>query len=331
MSTSAEPTHPDHLELRARRLIAQGLAPTGARAQLRTPLDVARHLLALQGQNYQAGIAALAVRAGVDVAAVLAAVDTRELIRTWPQRGTLHFMAAEDARWMMRLCNPRVARAQEQRRPQLGIGPDAFAAAREAFHGKLLEPADEPLTRRGAYAVFAAAGVDPADGRGSHLLRAFGGEGDVVQGPKLGTEETFLHVNHLPVLQRELSGDEALAELGSRYFHAHGPARVKDLAWWSGLSQTEAKRARQLSRDVTEIELAGETFVMGAWQEQVTGEELQAALERDYILPAFDEYLLGYGTRAEIVAPEIAPEVLSKNGLSWPFHVSSGAITGRAT
>lgn len=330
MTAPASSTAPDLVELRARRLIAQGLALTAARPALHTPGDVARHMLALQGQTYPAGVRAIALRAGVTAAEVLGGVDNREIIRTWPQRGTLHFMPAEDAKWLMELCHPRVARAQAARRPALGITPAEFERAREVFHAKLQESGAVPLARSAAYALFAAAGIDPTAGRGSHLLRAFGGEGQVVQGPKQGREETFLHVDHLPVPQRELSGDGALAELATRYFHSHGPALVKDLAWWSGLTVAAAKTARGLARDVIEVELAGATYVMGAWQENVTAAELAAAVERDYTLPAFDEYLLGYGNRAAVMAPDLTPPVLTRNGLSWPCNVSNGVVVSRA-
>lgn len=328
MSPAAHSPHPDHTELHARRLLAQGLAATAARPRLYTADEVARHMLALQGQTYPAGIRAISLRAGVDEAAVLAAVDKREIVRAWPQRGTLHFLPAEDARWMMQLCNPRPLRAAAQRRPRLGITPAEFERARQTFHVKLQELQGEPLSRSAAYEVFAAAGVDPAQGRGSHLLRTFGSDGQVVQGPKQGRQETFLLIDSLPVRQRELAGEEALAELGTRYFHSHGPATVKDLAWWSGLTVADARKARLLAREVIEIDLAGQTYVMGAWQQQVTRAELAAALQADYFLPAFDEYLLGYGERSSALPEHLRAEVLTKNGLSWSFHVSGGVVTG---
>lgn len=322
--------HADLPELRARRLIAQGLAATAAREQISTPVQAARHLLALQGQNHPAGIRAIALRAGVDPAEVLTAVDKREIIRAWPQRGTLHFMAAEDARWMMKLGLARMARAQALRRPQLGITEEQVDTARGALHSRLRELGGDPLPRPQVYELFESVGITRDEGRGPHLIRAFGGEGEVVQGPKQGRHETFLHIEDLPVPQRVLEGDVALAELGTRYFHAHGPATIKDLIWWSGLTAKDAARARQLARDVVEIELAGVSYVMGAWQWEVTAAEIEAALQATYELPAFDEYLLGYAfPRAEIVSAEIAPTVLTKNGISWGFTVEGGVITGR--
>lgn len=313
-------------ELRARRLIAQGLASPS-----RSAVDAARWMLALQGQTYAAGIRALALRGPGDDAAVLAAVDAHEIVRAWPQRGTLHFLPAEDARWLMRLCNPRVARSQAQRRPRLGLTERHVAAAREALHAELLSRGlRDPLTRPRAYEVFAAAGVDPGEGRGPHLLRAFGGEGDVVQGPRSGAVETFIHVDRLPVAQRELEGDEALAELGTRYLHSHGPASVKDLVWWAGLTVAQAKRAVALARDVVPLVVDGEQYWMGAWQEGVDRRELDAARAVTHELPAFDEILLGYGDKSLVLPEELRPQVLTRNGLSWPFVMVDGVVTGRA-
>lgn len=313
-------------ELRARRIIAQGLASPS-----RDAVGATRWMLALQGQTYPAGIRALALRGPRDDAAVLAAVDAHEIVRAWPQRGTLHFLAAEDVRWLMRLCNPRVARAQARRRPRLGLDERQVEVAREALHAELLRrELHEPLTRPQAYGVFAAAGVDPGDGRGPHLLRAFGGEGEVVQGPRAGAVETFIHVTKLPVAQRELVGDEALAELGTRYLHSHGPASVRDLVWWAGLTVAQARRAVALARDVAPLTVDGERYWMGDWQEGVGGRELDAALTARHVLPAFDEILLGYGDKSLVLPEELRPRVLTRNGLSWPFVMVDGVVVGRA-
>ena len=90
-------------ELLARRLIAQGLAPSAARPQAVSALDVAEQLLALQGQTYDAGVRALSLRAGCDDDKVLEEIKSYRVVRCWPQRGTLHFMPAADVRWMLSL------------------------------------------------------------------------------------------------------------------------------------------------------------------------------------------------------------------------------------
>lgn len=304
-------------ELLARRLIAQGLAPSAARPSLASALDVAEHLLALQGQTYDAGITALALRAGCTDQEVLGEVAHYRVVRCWPQRGTLHFMPAADVRWMSRLLYPRVASSQKSRRPSLGLSEDMVAAASEALHGA----ATEPLTRTEVYEIFAEVGVDPTEGRGSHLLRAFGGAGDLVQGPKAGNQETFLHVDALPTVQRE--PDQPLSELAQRYVEGHGPVSVADLQTWSKLSKSQAAKALA-STEATTVSHDGQTLWMAGWQEDVTASEIDGALKIRLELPAFDEYLLGYANKDWIVPDEIRANVLTRNGLSWPWVMEGG-------
>lgn len=304
-------------ELLARRLIAQGLAPSAARPSLASALDVAEHLLALQGQTYDAGVRALSLRAGCDEDKVVEEIKRYRVVRCWPQRGTLHFMPAVDVRWMSRLLYPRVASSQKSRRPSLGLSEDMVAAASEALHGA----ATEPLTRAEVYELFAETGVDPTDGRGSHLLRAFGGAGDLVQGPKAGNQETFLHVDALPTVQRE--PEEPLTELAQRYVEGHGPVSVADLQTWSKLSKSQAAKALA-STEATTVNHDGQRLWMAGWQEDVTASEIDGALKIRLELPAFDEYLLGYANKDWIVPDEIRANVLTRNGLSWPWVMEGG-------
>ncbi|OFP62893.1 hypothetical protein HMPREF2978_11770 [Corynebacterium sp. HMSC074C01] len=304
-------------ELLARRLIAQGLAPSAARPSLASALDVAEHLLALQGQTYDAGVRALSLRAGCDEDKVVEEIKRYRVVRCWPQRGTLHFMPAADVRWMSRLLYPRVASSQKSRRPSLGLSEDMVAAASEALHGATTEP----LTRAEVYELFAETGVDPTDGRGSHLLRAFGGAGDLVQGPKAGNQETFLHVDALPTVQRE--PEEPLTELAQRYVEGHGPVSVADLQTWSKLSKSQAAKALA-STEATTVNHDGQRLWMAGWQEDVTASEIDGALKIRLELPAFDEYLLGYANKDWIVPDEIRANVLTRNGLSWPWVMEGG-------
>ncbi|MDN6098670.1 DNA glycosylase AlkZ-like family protein [Corynebacterium flavescens] len=307
----------DTSELLARRLISQGLAPTPAREGMRNGRDVAARLLALQAQNYPAGIRALGLRCGLDDAAITDEVRTLELVRSWPQRGTLHFLHAADVRWMSKLLYPRVANSQRGRRAALGLSEEMVTRARQA----LLEAVSSPLTRKEIYEVFSAAGIDPGDNRGSHLLRAFGGEGEVVQGPRRGAQEIFLRVDALGVEQFEPS--DPFAELAARYVAGHGPVGVADLMAWSALSKSQALKAFA-SIDAVQVEAAGQLMWMPHWHRDVSAEDIQHALELRLGLPAFDEYLLGYANKDLVLPPHLRGDILTPNGLSWPWVMQGG-------
>ena len=54
----------------------------------------------------------------------------------------------------------------------------------------------------------------------------------IVFGPTDGKQPTFALFDEWITHSRDLAGDEALAEFALRYFTSHGPATVRDFAWW---------------------------------------------------------------------------------------------------
>ena len=62
-------------------------------------------------------------------ASVEEAVVRREIVRTWPMRGTLHFVAAADVRWLLPLLTPRVIAGAASRYRQLELDEAVFARA----------------------------------------------------------------------------------------------------------------------------------------------------------------------------------------------------------
>ncbi|KQB83577.1 DNA glycosylase AlkZ-like family protein [Corynebacterium oculi] len=311
-------------ELLARRLIAQGLAGSAARPGYANALDVARRVLALQGQTYQAGIRALALRSGLSDADVLDEVAALRVVRSWPQRGTLHFLAAEDARWLSRLLYPRVAGSQRGHRVRLGLSDADVNRARDALHSALMARDRTPLPRAEAYAVFCEAGIDPDQGRGSHLLRIFSGEGDVVQAPAWAPRRrscTWITCRaslwRTPV--RRLWWNWARATLP-------GTGRWRWRISWPGPGSPRPRPRRPLPRPggTTRVRCEGVDYWMAAWQERVTTAEVEAALSLRLELPAFDEYLLGYANKQMVLPEHLRDNVLTRNGLSWPWVMEGG-------
>src|SRR5438105_3389003 len=73
------------------------------------PAEVVRWLGAVQAQDYPASLWAIGLRtSNATKATIERAIADRAIVRTWPMRGTIHFVPAEDARWMLRLLTPRV-------------------------------------------------------------------------------------------------------------------------------------------------------------------------------------------------------------------------------
>src|SRR3954447_5385082 len=106
------------VELAQLRMAAQRLV--GPRAA--TPAEAVRWLLAVQAQDLPGALTSVALRTtGGTRGAVEAALDAGEVVRSWPMRGTLHLVAAEDLGWLRELCVPRVMGGFAARRERLGL------------------------------------------------------------------------------------------------------------------------------------------------------------------------------------------------------------------
>lgn len=324
----------DTTDLRARRLIAQLLSPSAARPPLDSLAETATWLTAVQAQNAAAGREALALRTGADSLSP-ADLSAAGVVRSWSQRGTHHYLPARDVRWITLLCSPRVQRASAKRRGLLGLTDADVDLGRTALLAALADGTS--LTRTQCYGVFRDAGVDPDGGRGPHMLRHFGGEGDIIQGVPAGREETFVLHDAAVSDPVDLTGEDALGALATRYFRSRGPATVKDFAWWTGLTVTDAKKGTALAvaaGAVIEASAAdGRTMYLGDWQVDVTDAELAGAVspeQADIPLPAFDEYLMAYTDRSDIITPDVTAEVgPTKNGLVHPSVLRAGVVTAR--
>ena len=77
-------------------------------ARLKKPEEVAAWLGGMQGQDYAGVKWSFGLRLpNVTDADIEQAIADGTIIRTWPMRGTLHFVAAADVRWMLDLLAPR--------------------------------------------------------------------------------------------------------------------------------------------------------------------------------------------------------------------------------
>ena len=86
--------------------IAPPAEPDGSMVE--TIARTVHHHLAMQAQDVGSGMWSVGVRTGATRADVEAAIEARQVTRSWPMRGTLHLMATQDVRWMCRLLNERM-------------------------------------------------------------------------------------------------------------------------------------------------------------------------------------------------------------------------------
>jgi Winged helix DNA-binding domain len=290
----------------ALRLAAQGLMPATAPS----PADVVRRLGAVQAQDYAASLWAIGVRCGGDVSRedVERAVAAAEIVRTWPMRGTLHFVHARDLRWMTEHFAPRAISHAAARHRQLGIDDAVLSTARRALVAAL--EGGRQRRRDELYEVLRAAGEDTAEQRGLHVLGRLAMEGLLCVSAHSGRQPTFALVDEWVAPDPTLDREEALRELAWRYMVSHGPATERDLAWWGGLTLRDARAALASNDDrLRHEQLDGASY----WFDPATAAtaEIGERAVGVVAVPAFDEYIVGYTDRRAVLDPAHKPRVLA--------------------
>ncbi|MBE2236565.1 MAG: AlkZ family DNA glycosylase [Caldilineaceae bacterium] len=288
------------------------------------PGAVVGWLSALQAQDYDGALWSIGLRmVSATRHSVEQALADRTIVRTWPMRGTLHFVAAQDARWLLALLTPRVIAQSAGRYRQLELDEVIFARSQEVL-AKALQGGKQ-LTRAELQQTLEQANIATAGQRGYHILVRAAQDGLICFGVLRGKQQTFTLLDEWVPPTPSLAGDAALAELTRRYFVGHGPATVQDLMRWAGLTAAEAKTGLAAAgRDLCQATIADRVY----WMERDLQDHVDG-LQPLHLLPGFDEYILGYGDRSAVLDPAHAQRICpGGNGVFNPTIVIAGAVTG---
>jgi hypothetical protein len=285
--------------------------------------EVARRLLAVQAQDPRGARLAIRARtAGLTAADVDAALDRRELVVSWLNRGTLHLVRAGDYWWLHPLTTPQLRTSNGTRLAQEGVPPDdaerAVATVRDAL------AADGPLTRAQLRERVDAAGVRTQGQALVHILFLASIGGLIVRGPMAGGEQAFALVEDwLGAAPDPVDRDVALGELARRYLAGHGPADDRDLAKWAGIGLRDAQRGLGQCGAVQRAD--GRAELPG----RAAAEAAAAGMPAPRLLGAFDPLLLGWSSRDAIVGEH--KQIVTTNGLFRAFALVDGRAAGTWT
>lgn len=125
------------------------------------------------------------------------------------------------------------------------------------------------LRRDAMHEVFAQVGVRPDGQRGYHVLWYLAQTGTLVFGPPDGKQQTFALASEWISSRRELERDEALGELALRYFRSHGPASIRDFAWWASLTLRDGEVVGTWKRTLASREVTITTDVFAGSTDRV--------------------------------------------------------------
>lgn len=288
-----------------------------------TAAEVVAHFGAVQGQDYLYSLWALGQRvAGATEASIEQAIADRQLVRNWPMRTTLHYVTAADARWIVKLNAERTLRSATRRLREEGLDDDTLARSRRVIVAALR--ANGPMARPDLLKTLDAAGVSPAGQRGYFMLWYHANEGLIAIGPRMGKQQSIVLLDDWLPPTKELTRDEALAELARRYFTSHGPAQVKDFIWWSSLAAAEARAGLEMVKS----QLARETI--GSKEYWFEPAQPVEAVTRPtaHLLPYLDEYIVAYRDRDAVQDPAYNALVDSGNVIFHAPFLIDGRVAG---
>lgn len=320
-------------ELVELRLIAQRLVGE----PFPTVREAAAHLSASQGQHLNGVLASLAQRTASGTWADAAAAFGRgEIVRGYPMRGTVFAVAAADLAWQTALTGQRQLDGAKKRRIEHGLDeyvPRAIDVARST----IAAAPERGVTRQALGDAWVAAGIPTDAGRLYHLVFTLMASGELAYGPLTAQGQLLVDARAwLPAdstLEARFNGDEgaALAHWLRSYLVSHGPATVRDFAWWTKLP---LGRIRAAAAEATAgLEAYGEAGGETRWGRPGLQDDRAALgakeLDRGRLLAPFDELVLGYPDRTYLVPAQheekLAP---GRNGVFKNALLRRGEIVG---
>lgn len=305
------------MDIAHQRLHNQYIAP----ATSEKPGDVVQWLGAVQAQDYLGALWAIGLRMRNALEAdIEQAMADGMIVRTHPMRGTWHFVAAADIRWLLTLMAPGRIASNASWYHRLELDDATFAQSNAVFAQTL--QGGKQLTRRELAAALGQAGISTDGLRLTFLLHRAELEGVIGSGLRRGKQCTFALLDEVVPISRTLERDEALAELARRYFTSHGPATLQDFVWWSGLTTADARAGLEMVKSqLIQEAIGGRPY----WLSPSTP-TAKVASPTAYLLPPYDEYTVAYKDRSAVLDPAYAKQ--TRNGIFSPTIAVNGQIVG---
>ena len=126
--------------------------------------------------------------------------------------------------------------------------------------------------------------------------------------------------------------DRARSQLVEWYLAAYGPATLADIAWWTGMSQAQVKKAiAGVNQPVSTLHftaIAADALILES--DRIALEKWQPpARTQINFLPGFDPYVMAYADRSRYINPNHYGKVFKRvSGIIEPVVLVDGRIVG---
>jgi hypothetical protein len=289
---------------------------------LNTVKQVVAHLGAVQAQEYPAGKGALAMRLrNVTNVQIDKLFNDGEILRTHVMRPTWHFVTPEDILWMLELTAPRIKQAMAYYNRKLELDGTFFQKSNQII-GEALAGGSF-LTRQELAHTLSEHGIDASGQRLGHIMMQAELDGVICSGPLKGKQFSYALLSERAPNAKRMDRQESLVLLSERYFMSHGPATIQDFAWWSGLTNADAKLGVQLSKRLTSLIIDTKEYWFGHTS------PITISIPKLMLLSVYDEYVIAYNDYTPVFPPQ-AHNLTKLFGNAWLNYVvvKEGRVIG---
>lgn len=288
-----------------------------------SPEEVVRWLGAVQSQDFPAAKWTLGLRFNnATDAKVEEAYNAGRILRTHVMRPTWHFVMPEDIYWMQDLTSTRVKQFMKTYNKKLELDDTVFAKTNKVIV-KALEK-HKYLTRQEFRTLFAEMKITTDVQKLAHIVSWAELDSLICSGPRRGKQFTYALLSERAPKVIKLGREESLAKLAWRYFGSHGPAQVKDFAWWSGLTVKDA----QLGVELNKSKLAKETIEEKDYYLSPATSFPKIKESIAFLLSIYDEYVISYKDRSALGGEKNAAQLLAMGNALTAVVILNGKIVG---
>jgi uncharacterized protein YcaQ len=304
--------------------VASARLATQFRAGPHDAADRVRQLVAVQSQEWPLARWSVGQRQLATTDADVADLErTSRLVRTHVLRPTWHYVHPDDVRTLLHLTGPRVSVANASWFRRHSITDEITRQVEDVLTRLLSETSC--ATRTEILDAANGAGLDLDRSRLYHLLLHFEQHALICSGPPRGSEITYQLLDRVaPAPDRFADHDELVRELFLRYLDSHGPATLRDFAWWSSLKLADIRRAAASTTDELErISLGG----LDLWH--TPGVFDLTPPPAVLLLQTFDEFIVGFRESRHLLdLDEVANMVGREWGVEGHAVVAGAQVVG---
>jgi Winged helix DNA-binding domain len=248
-------------------------------------------------------------------------------------RKTIHLIPSEDAGWLLPLFAGTIVGWARKRLADFGLDRSGQDRALRVLHRAVDEHG--PLTRPELAERLSKAGFDTANEFKVHLWLLATLDGELCLGPDRGGQTCLVRTEDwigrpkarpredwLGEVERRPRAD-SLAELARRYLRGYGPATDRDFARWAGLPLRDGRLGiERIASELKEVKVDGDTLMRLKRMPRAPARTVVR------LLGAFDNYNLGYTSRAFAVDEADVKQIVPGGGIVRPTITVDGRFVG---